>query len=133
MTINASVIGLAQTSIVKIADNFADAVFAGFKIARMSHEIAKGSHVADVTLAGELVGFVAGQAGAMLARVEVNTGPFVFEIGHLFDARRRCAHQIGRGKKAIARFASYTLGRRGRIVEERGFFGYVGRSIDRRR
>mgnify|MGYP001810649688 CR=1 FL=1 len=74
MTIDAGKVGLAQALVVQVAHNFADAVLAWLKIARMPHQITKRTHVANIALTHKLFGLVVYLTCAMFARIEVDAG-----------------------------------------------------------
>jgi hypothetical protein len=73
VTVDASVIRLAQAFIVQIANNFAHTILTRLEVARMPHQVTKWTHVADIALTHEFARSAVELTSTVFARVEVNT------------------------------------------------------------
>ena len=123
MTVDARVVGLAQALVVQVADDLAHAVLARLEVARMPHQVAERSHVAQIALAREVgqhlrvirlttdaAAAVVGHTRAVLARVEVNARA---TIGRGGIAGRQGLERLGRDR-ALARQRRHQRRLRGR-------------------
>ena len=77
MTIDAGPVRLAKALVVQVADDLTYTVLARLEIARVSHQVAEWTHVADVALACEFACLVVGRhALTVFTWVEVNAWSF---------------------------------------------------------